>query len=244
MTDVGKRTCTPSFVVAGLLLSATSIIAQTTLPAQWHQRLTDRETTWVGQIVNALRAAPEFPKLAAPVHLRYGVEPEWQINAWEQNREITVPVEMIRFLQGDTQAFAFLIAHEAGHAIQEQKYGQSCYTAANVEFSKFDWFRTLTDVAGATIQGFRSDGGSAATLGAANALAIAQKQACEDNADAWAVRLMRQTRGGDASGGIRLFNKLMEHQWQSLSEQFTSDHSIDLVRIGHVIALIRQQQTR
>jgi predicted Zn-dependent protease len=135
----------------------------------------------------------------------------------------------------------FLIAHEAGHAKQEEQYGQSCYTAGNVEFSKFDWFRTLADVTGATFQGFKADGGKGGALGAASALAVAQKQACEDNADAWAVRLMRQTRGADPNGGVRLFNKFTEYRWQSLTEQFTAGHSIDLVRIGHVLALIQQR---
>src|SRR6266851_2168530 len=58
-----------------------------------------------------------------------------------------------------------------------------------------------------------------------DALGIAQKQACEDNADAWAVHFMRQTRGADPNGGIRLFNKFSEQRWQSLTQQFTSDHS-------------------
>jgi hypothetical protein len=211
-----------------------------TIPPQWHQKLTDREKAWASQIVNALRAVPEFPKLAAPVHLRSGVEPRMQINAWEENREITVPVEMLRFLESDPSAFAFLLAHEAGHAKQEELYGQSCYTANNVEFSKFDWFRTLADVAGAAVQGWKEGGGRAGAGGAADALAIAQKQACEDNADAWGIRFLRRTRGADLNGAIRFFDKLTDFRWQSLTEQFTSDHSIDVVRIGHVLALIQQ----
>jgi hypothetical protein len=96
----------------------------------------------VNQVTRALRSVPDFPRLATPVHLQSGTkDPGWQINAWEQNRQITVPVEMIRFLESDVSAFAFVLAHEAGHAKQEEKYGQSCYTATNIEVSKFDWFR-------------------------------------------------------------------------------------------------------
>jgi hypothetical protein len=210
-----------------------------TIPEQWHQKLTDREKAWTSQVITALRAVPDFPKLAAPVHLRYGLEPRMQINASEQDRQITVPVEMLRFLEDDASAFAFLLAHEAGHAKQEEKYGQSCYTAiGQYHFSTFDWTRTLADVVGATFEGFKSGGAQQGLAGTVDALAIAQKQACEDNADAWGIHFLRQTHGADLNGATRFFDKLSNFRWQSLTEQFTSDHSIDAIRIGHVMALI------
>ena len=68
-----------------------------------------------------------------------------------------------------------LLAHEAGHAKQEERYGQSCYTAGNVQFSKFDWFRTFSDVAGAALEGPRAGGTRGAAGGSAEALAVAHK---------------------------------------------------------------------
>jgi Zn-dependent protease with chaperone function len=226
-----------ALALAGAITASGS--AQQTIPPQWHQRLTDRERAWTSQVVDALRTVPDFPKLAAPVHLRYGVEPRMQINAWEQGREITVPVEMLRFLESDASAFAFLLAHEAGHAKQEEMYGQSCYTAVGqYKFSTFDWTRTFADIAGAAIEGLRNGGARNGGAGAAEAMSIAQKQACEDNADAWGVHFLRRTRGADLNGATRFFDKLMKLEWQSLTQQFTSDHSIDVVRIAHVAALI------
>jgi len=238
-----RRTLLVVVALVGAGPMSESSLAQQTIPPQWHQKLTDREKAWTSQVVNALRAVPDFPHLAAPVHIKYGErEPLRQINAFEEDRQITVPVEMLRFLESDPSAFAFLLAHEAGHAKQEEKYGQSCYAAGNVEFSKFDWFRTLADVAGATVKGLKDGGAREGAGGALNALGAAQKQACEDNADAWGIHFLRQTRGADLNGAIRMFNKLTEFRWQSLTEQFTSDHSIDVVRIGHVLALIQQDR--
>ncbi len=98
--------------------------------------------------VAALKRATDFPKVKA-WYMRPGTRPEIQIqnNAWEQNVQITVPVEMFRFLGDDPQAFTFLHAHGAGHAKQEEIYGQSCYTARNVKTSKFDWVRARADIA-------------------------------------------------------------------------------------------------
>src|SRR5947209_11806108 len=101
------------------------------VPPEWHQRITDVEKTWLGRVLVAIERVPDFPKLAAPVHIKYGTGPTRQINAWEQNHEISVPIEMIRFLKGDSSALAFLLAHEAGHAKQEDEYGESCYTTHN-----------------------------------------------------------------------------------------------------------------
>jgi len=80
--------------------------------------------------------------------------------------------------------------------------------------------------------------------GALKATATIQKQACEDNADAWAVKLMREA-GLDPSGGIRLFTKMSQlvntnAGWRYFTQQFTSDHSIDEVRIAHITTLILQ----
>lgn len=210
------------------------------VPAEWHQPLTQQEIAFANEVIAALKSAPDFPRIT-----KYHMEPGWplekQINAYEQNMEITVPVEMFRLVKIDPSMFAFLLAHEAGHAKQEEKYGESCYTAGNVQFSKFDWLRTLGDVVGAALQGSRGGGARTGLSGAGDALAVMQKQACEDNADGWAVHFMRETRGADPNGGIRLFNLLSELRWQPLTAQFTSDHSIDVVRIAHVLTLILQQ---
>jgi hypothetical protein len=203
------------------------------LPAEWHLQLNQQETAWASQIIKVLKGVPDFPKVTG-FAIPPGVPPQMQINAWEQGMKITIPVEMVRFLEDDPNAFAFLVAHEAGHAKQEEIYGQSCYTANNVAMSKFDWVRTLADVAG-----------GAATSGAQGAAAATvniQKQACEDNADTWAVHFMRQGGGADPTGGLRLFSRLRQFSgfagWKSLTEQFTATHSIDEVRIAHISALL------
>ena len=206
------------------------------IPAQWHQPLTPQETAWASRMVAILKSAQDFPKVKI-FHVFPGASPEMQFNAWEQNMEVYIPVEIFRFIESDPNAFAFLVAHEAGHAKQEEIYGQSCYTASNVTMSQLDWDRAVRDIAG----------GAAAhgAAGAAHAAANAQKQACEDNADAWAVRFTREA-GLDPAGGVHLFSKLMQISadlnWQPFTEQFTSDHSISEERIAHITALISQKQ--
>ncbi len=218
--------------VALAALTATPLLFGQTIPAEWHQPLSEQEREFARRIMGALTRAPDFPKLKG-WYTPTGTRPEMQINAWEENMQITVPVEMFHFLRDDPQALAFLIAHEAGHAKQQEIYGQSCYTARNVKMSKFDWVRALADIAG----GAATQGAG----GAATALSNVQKQACEDNADAWAVKFMRQARI-DPAGGIRFFSKL--RQWnatpglQHFVQQFMSIHSIEEVRIAHVTALI------
>jgi len=207
------------------------------LPAEWHQQLNQQEGAWASQIIRVLKGVPDFPKVTGIV-AQPGVPPQMQINAWEQGMKITIPVEMVRFLEDDPNAFAFLVAHEAGHAKQEEIYGQSCYTANNVAMSKFDWVRTLADVAGGAATG--------GAQGAAAATANIQKQACEDNADTWAVHFLRQTGGADPTGGLRLFSRLRQFSgfagWKSLTEQFTATHSIDEVRIAHISALLLRKE--
>lgn len=187
--------------------------------------------------MESLMRAPEFPKLKG-WYVQPGYPPEKQINAFERDKQIFIPVETLRFLRDDPSALTFLIAHEAGHAKQEEIYGQSCYTAGNVKMSKFDWVRALADVAG----GAATQGSS----GAFGAMANMQKQACEDGADAWAVKFMREA-GLDATSGLRLFEKFMQLPsrpgWQHFAEQFTSDHSINELRIAHITALILQKRS-
>jgi len=205
------------------------------IPREWHQPPSQEELQFAGQLMRTLVQAPDFPKLKG-WSIATGTTPAGQINAYEQGKQIFIPVEMFRFLKDDPGTLTFLIAHEAGHAKQEEIYGESCYTAKNVKMSKFDWVRALGDIAGA-----------AATKGADGATAAAgniQKQACEDNADAWGVRFMREA-GLDPASGIRLFNKLdtvsRNVGWQVLTSQFFSDHSINVVRVAHITALILQK---
>lgn len=221
-----------------VILGATPLLFGQTIPAQWHQPLTEQERQFAGRIMTALKRAPDFPRLKA-CYIYRGAPPEQQINAWEQNMQIHVPVEMFRFLRDDPGAFAFLVAHEAGHAKQEEIYGQSCYTTRRMKMSKFDWIRTLADIAGAAAtQGW---------AGANEALSNVQKQACEDNADAWAVRFLRQA-GIDPSGGIRLFNKTFQYSqspgWKGFLQQFTASHSINPLRVVHIVWLMSQKQEK
>jgi hypothetical protein len=222
--------------LAFAILAVTPCTFAQDMPAAWHLPLTSQEVQFAGQVMGRLMRAPDFPKLKG-WHVNPGSPPERQINAFEQSKEIFVPVEMFRFTEDDPSVFTFLIAHEAGHAKQEEIYGQSCYTAGSIQMSKFDWIRALADIAG----GAATQGAGGATTAAVNM----QKQACEDNADAWAVRFMREA-GLDATGGIRLFEKLMQLPsrpgWQHFAEQFTSDHSINELRIAHVTALILQKR--
>jgi Zn-dependent protease with chaperone function len=230
-------------VKIGFWACALSASAFAQIPASWHQPLSQQERIqygWGGPNtpVTALRRVPDFPKvriLAVPGDVvKKNASPNMQINAWENKMVIFVPVEMIRWLN-DQQMLTFLIAHEAGHAQQEQLYGQSCYTAPNVKFSTFDVLRSLGDIAG----GAATKGGS----GAAESLANLKMQACEDDADARAVKLMREA-GLDPSAGIRLFTKLQQLQgtyWQALAQQFTSDHSIGPVRIAHIAILAKKE---
>ena len=222
------------FAVSLLVLTVIPTFGQ--IPKQWHQPPSQEELQFAGQLMRSLMQAPDFPTLKG-WNISPGSPPEMQINAYERGKEIFLPVEMFRFLKDDPGALTFLIAHEAGHAKQEEIYGESCYTAKNMKMSKFDWVRTLGDVAG-----------GAATKGvdgAATAAANVQKQACEDNADAWGVRFMREA-GLDAASGIRLFNRLdaisQNAGWQGLATQFFSDHSINPVRVAHITALILQKQ--
>lgn len=214
------------------MLTGTFPLFAQTIPEEWHQPANEQERQFANRIVAALKHAPDFPKVKA-WRMPVGIRGPRQINAWESNGVITLPVEMFRFVEDDASALAFLLAHEAGHAKQEEIYGQSCYSAGKVKMSKFDWVRALADIAG----GAATQGAG----GAATALANVQKQACEDNADAWAVKFMRGA-GLDPAGGIALFSKFMQLRgkpgWQHFAQQFTSDHSIDEVRIAHVTALI------
>jgi hypothetical protein len=126
------------------LLAILTLPAFGQIPADWHQPLNEQETQWTGQVIEKLKQAPEFPRVER-WNMQVNTPVNMQINAWETGKQIFVPVEMIRFLNSDQQEFAFLIAHEAGHAKQEELYGQSCYTARNVRYSKFDWIRAAAD---------------------------------------------------------------------------------------------------
>lgn len=227
-------------LIAVIALSA-GAFAQ--IHASWHQPLSQQERIQYGwgsdnRPLAALRHAPDFPKVRILAVtgdvVRTNAPLDMQINAWENKMVIFVPVEMIRWLN-DQQMLAFLIAHEAGHAQQEQLYGQSCYTAPNVNFSTFDALRSLGDIAG----GAAAKGGA----GAAESLANMRKQTCEDDADARAVKLMREA-GLDPSAGIRLFTKIQQLQgtnWQAMAQQFTSNHSIGPVRIAHIAILAKKE---
>jgi hypothetical protein len=213
------------------------VVGRQVVPQAWHQPITRQEFEVVGRIVHALQRSPEFPKVR---HLLVFPEArsDWQFNAWEQNMTIFLPVEMLRLLenQGDPLMLAFLLAHEAGHAKQEELYGTSCYAATDLKMSKFDWFRSLADVVGAGItQGWKGAGTSATIL---------QQQACEDHADVWAVRFTREA-GIDPTGGIRLsnlFTKLFQQPgWQGVTQQFVANHSISPLRAAHVQVLIQKQ---
>jgi|SRR6267142_442312 len=225
--------------IAAVVGSTRTINAQTVpdmIPAAWHQPLSQQEIALTSRVIAALKRAPNYPRVTKYQPL-LGAPPQKQLNAWEQDMEITVPVEMFRFVERDPPMLEFLIAHEAGHAKQQEIYGQNCYTATNVEMSKCDWFRALGDVVGGAVTG--------GTDGALRATAILQKQACEDNADAWAVQFMREA-GLDATGGIRLFTKFAELAnrsggWRYFTQQFTSNHSISELRIAHIAALIAQR---
>jgi hypothetical protein len=50
----------------------------------------------------------------------------------------------------------------------------------------------------------------------------------------------------DPNGGIRLFNRIMSlhniADWHFYASQFTSDHSIEPLRIAHIESLIAQRQ--
>jgi len=218
-----------------ILLVIVTVPALAQIPADWHQPLGEQEKQSTREIIEKLRQAPDFPKVER-WNLIVNAPENSQINAWETNKQVFVPVEMVRFVKDDQQAFAFLLAHEAGHAKQEELYGQSCYTARNVRYSKFDWFRALADVAGAAA--------TKGVTGAGTALANMQKQVCEDNADAWAVKFTRGA-GFDPSAGMRLFEKFQQlhgTNWQQLAQQFSSDHSIEPVRIAHIAVLISHKE--
>src|SRR5437879_5910966 len=139
--------------------------------------------------------------------------------------EITVPVEMIRFLADDPAAFAFLLAHEAGHAKQQELYGST----DKAPMTTFDRFRSLGNIA----LGAKTNGASGAVAGFSNG----RKQTKEDGADAWAVKFMRGA-GLDVTGGIRMFAKLRGVWGGAWRSQFAQDHSINELRIAHVTALI------
>jgi predicted Zn-dependent protease len=226
-------------LIAVIALSS-SAFAQ--IPDSWHRPITQQELQWCRRVGVPLHQTPDWPKTPEKpdVLILTGVQANMQINAWEKGMKIYVPVEMIRWLEQnlDQQAYAFLIAHEAGHAQQEQLYGQSCYTAPNVNFSTFDVLRSLGDIAG----GAATKGGT----GAAESLANMKKQTCEDDADARAVKLMREA-GLDPTAGLRLFTKLQRLQgtnWQAMAQQFTSDHSIGPVRIAHIAILTAKKQAQ
>jgi len=207
---------------------------QFVIPPEWHQALNQQELAFVSRVTVALERSADFPKVAK-YRIGPGAPPAKQINAWEQNREIWVPVEMFRFVASDPMMLGFLLAHEAGHAKQKEIYGQSCNAAAKFQASTFDWVGALGDIVGEAATGGAD--------GASGAGAVIQQQACEDNADAWAVKFMREA-GLDAAGGIRLITKFSESNgdagWRSLTQQFTSDHSIGELRIAHITALIRR----
>ncbi len=207
---------------------------QFVIPPEWHQALNSQELALASGVTVALERSADFPKVAK-YRIGPGAPPAKQINAWEQNREIWVPVEMFRFVASDPMMLGFLLAHEAGHAKQKEIYGQSCNAAAKFQASTFDWVGALGDIVGEAATGGAD--------GASRVGAVIQQQACEDNADAWAVKFMREA-GLDAAGGIRLITKFSESNgdagWRSLTQQFTSDHSIGELRIAHITALIRR----
>src|SRR5215467_5165306 len=94
----------------------------------------------------------------------------------------------------------------------------------------------IRDIAGA--------GATQGWAGTATSAANIQKQACEDHADAWAVRFTREA-GIDPQGGVPLLNafaKLQQPGWLGFAQQFISDHSISALRIVHVVALINKKQ--
>ena len=207
---------------------------QFVIPPEWHQALNQQELALASRVTDALERSADFPKVAK-YRIGPGAPRKKQINAWERHMEIWVPVEMFRFVASDPTMLGFLLAHEAGHAKQEEIYGRSCNAAATFQASTFDWVGAVGDIVGEAATG-EADGASRAG-------AIIQQQACEDNADVWAVKFMREA-GLDAAGGIRLITKFSESNgdagWRSLTQQFTSDHSINALRIAHITALIRR----
>jgi hypothetical protein len=82
--------------------------------------------------------------------------------------------------------------------------------------------------------------------GAAQAATVMQNRPVRTTPDAWAVRLLRQA-GLDPAGGVRLSTKMFElfsqnSDWHYYTQQFTSSHSIDPVRIAHISTLIARGQ--
>jgi len=207
---------------------------QFVIPPEWHQPLNQQELAFANRVTVALERSADFPKVAK-YRIGPGAPPAKQINAWEQNMEIWVPVEMFRFVASDPMMLGFLLAHEAGHAKQEEIYGQSCNAAAKFQGSTFDWVQELGDIVGEAATG--------GAEGASRAGAVIQQQVCEDNADVWAVKFMREA-GLDAAGGIRLITKFSESNedaaWRFLTQQFTSDHSVGKLRIAHITKLMRR----
>jgi hypothetical protein len=112
------------------------------IPAAWHQPLTQPEGQLMSRVIQSLKTALDYPHVMK-YHPLLNTPLPRQINAWESNMEICLPVEMFRFVERDPSMLEFLLAHEAGHAKQQELYGQNCYTANNVQFSKFDWFGAL-----------------------------------------------------------------------------------------------------
>ena len=202
------------------------------IPPEWHQPLNQQELAFADRVTVALKRSADFPKIAK-YRIGPGAPRAKQINAWERNMEIWVPVEMFRFVASDPTMLGFLLAHEAGHAKQEEIYGRSCNAAATLQASTFDWRGALGDIVGEAATGGAD--------GASGAGAVIQQQVCEDNADAWAVKFMREA-GLDAAGGIRLITKFSQWNgdagWRSLTQQFTSDHFINELRIAHLTKLI------
>jgi len=197
------------------------------------------------KIVQLLEHTPDFSNFKK-WHLFAGAPANMQINAWEHDMQIFLPIEMFRFVWSEgapglarqqSEELAFLLAHEAGHAKQEEIYKTSCYQAKNVKMDKYDHLRSLADLVGAmSTQGLK---------GAELSQESKQKQVCEDHADAWAVRFTREA-GFDPAGGTRLFTKMSQAfgqpGWKALTQQFVSDHSVDAVRIAHISLMIKMEK--
>lgn len=226
-------------------LFAQSVSAQ--VPQEWHTPPNRDELMQLSLIVRELKQAPDLPAIKK-WHLFHEARPDWQINAWERDMQIYLPIEMFRFIWPPEEGtpgpsrmareeIAFLLAHEAGHAKQEEVYKTSCYEAKNVQMDKYDHLRSLADILGAA----STNGLKGLELSQENK----QKQICEDHADAWAVRFTREA-GFDPSGGIRLFTKMSQAfgrpGWKGLTQQFISAHSVDAVRIAHISLMIQTKK--
>ncbi|PYR29238.1 MAG: hypothetical protein DMF92_12385, partial [Acidobacteria bacterium] len=122
------------------------------IPPEWHQPLNQQELAFADRVTVALKRSADFPKIAK-YRIGPGAPRAKQINAWERNMEIWVPVEMFRFVASDPTMLGFLLAHEAGHAKQEEIYGRSCNAAATLQASTFDWLGALGDIVGEAATG-------------------------------------------------------------------------------------------